>query len=65
MDVQKHWSFQQGVSLEEWGYPADNLRRPVTTCTNHNEKDIVTCALYNVYKNKVLHSHEILMDKEF
>ena len=63
--MQKHWSFEQVVSLEEWGYPAHNLRRPLTTCTNHNGKDIATCALYNVKQIEVLHSNEILMDWEF
>ena len=63
--IQQHWSFQQVVSLEEWGYPAHNLRRPVTTCPNHNGKNIATCALYNVKQIEVLHSHEILMDWEY
>ena len=60
--MQKHWSFEQVVSLEEWGYPAHNLRLPITTCTNHNGTDIATCALYNVKQIEVLHSNEILMD---
>ena len=63
--MQKHWSFEQVVSLEEWGNPAHNLRRPVTTCTNHNGKDIATCTLYNVKQIEVLHSNEILMNWEF
>ena len=60
--MQKHWNFQQVLSLEEWAYQAHNLRRQVTTYTNHNGKNIATYALYNVKQIEVLHSNKILMD---
>ena len=63
--MQKHWSFQQVVSLEEWGYPAPNFRSQDTTCTNRNGKDIATCALYNVKQIEFLHMNEIFMDWEY
>ena len=60
--MQKRWSYQQIINLEEWGYPAKDLPRQVTVCTNHNGKYKATCALHNVIQLQTFYFDDIFMD---
>ena len=62
--MQKRWSYQQIINLEEWGYSAKDLPRQVTVCTNHNGKYKVTYALHNVKLMKTFYFNDIFMEWE-
>ena len=63
--MQQHWSYQQIINMEEWGYPAKDLPRQVTVCTNHNGKYKATCALHNVKQLQTFYFDDIFMDWEY
>ena len=62
--MRKRWSYQQIINLEEWGYPAKDLPRQVTVCTNHNGEYKATCALHNVKLMKTFYFDDIFMEWE-